>query len=245
MSKIKNVGIIAGLIIIACLVGIALITIYPLPLPNNQQNNIGTVNSDGMFTASFEGAGYVIAETNYNNQHIIGSARIYIGNVQPPAPSPPPINATHIDITPEMVHLNIDETKQFNAQAFDSKGNPITGLTFTWSVRNIPHPPQSVQQLPSKDAPLFYNLKTILSIINITLITALLYIYFNIYHKLKSKFTIGLIITMFALIVYAFTSNPLLQVLFGFRAEGLGPFAMMPDLFATIALSILLYLSLE
>ena len=243
MSRAKNVGMIAGLILAAVIVGFVLITIYPLPPPKTQQGSLGTVDSNGLFTASSEGAGYVIAETDYNGEHIIGSARMQIGSYDLPQPSPPPQNATHIDITPENVHIKTGETKQFKAQASDKRGNPINGLTFTWSVRTIPT--QSSQPAQSKDATFYYNAKSIISIVNVALIAALLYVSFRIYSRVKSAFTIGLIMTMCALLVYAFTSNPLLQVLFGFRAEGLGPFAMVPDLFTTIALSIFLYLSIE
>jgi hypothetical protein len=91
----------------------------------------------------------------------------------------------------------------------------------------------------------FYIAKTVISILNTALIIALLYIYAKIYRNIKSKFTAGLILTMFVLLLYAISSNPLLQILFGFRAFGMGPFAMIPDMFATVALVILLYLSLE
>jgi hypothetical protein len=45
------------------------------------------------------------------------------------------------------------------------------------------------------------------------------------------------------LLLYALSSNPLLQWVFGFRAFGLGPFAMLPDLFTFVALAVLLYLT--
>lgn len=106
------------------------------------------------------------------------------------------------------------------------------------SGENPPKPPVG-------DFQWFYTAKTVISIVNITLIIVLLIIYIEIYRKIKSKFTIGLITVMLVLLFYAITSNPLLQVQSGFRAGGLGPFAMLPDLFATIALTILLYLSLE
>lgn len=98
---------------------------------------------------------------------------------------------------------------------------------------------------PPGDLDLFYTVKTIISIVNMTLLLSLLYIYAKTYGKVKSKFTLGLVIVMLVLLLYAVTSNPLLQTTFGFRAFGLGPFAMIPDIFATVALVVLLYLSLE
>jgi hypothetical protein len=98
---------------------------------------------------------------------------------------------------------------------------------------------------PPGDISLFYLAKTIVSFVNITLLVALLFIYANVYSKVRSRFTIGLVMITIALLLYALTSNPLLQILFGFRAEGLGPFALIPDLFATVASVVLLYLSLD
>jgi hypothetical protein len=95
------------------------------------------------------------------------------------------------------------------------------------------------------DIELFYKVKTILSSINATLLVFLLATYVDMYKKLQSEFTIGLIIFSLILLLYALSSNPLLQWLFGYRAFGLGPFAMLPDLFTTLALAVLLYLTMK
>jgi hypothetical protein len=95
------------------------------------------------------------------------------------------------------------------------------------------------------DIELFYKVKTILSTINATLLVFLLATYVDMYRKLKSEFTIGLILFSLILFLYALSSNPLLQWLFGYRAFGLGPFAMLPDLFTTLALAVLLYLTMK
>lgn len=95
------------------------------------------------------------------------------------------------------------------------------------------------------DLELFYTAKTIISLVNIALSIALLIIYIGIYREIKSNFTVSLIIVMLVLLLYSLTSNPLLHSAFRYYASGLGPFAMLPDLFTTIALIILLYLSLE
>jgi hypothetical protein len=47
------------------------------------------------------------------------------------------------------------------------------------------------------------------------------------------------------LLLYAMVSNPIVQVAFGYRAFGLGPFAMLPDLFSLAALAVLLYLTIK
>ena len=105
--------------------------------------------------------------------------------------------------------------------------------------------PPSDQVGPPGDIEIFYTAKTVISIVNVALLVVLLGIHIKIYQKVKSKFTVGLIIVMFTLLMYALTSNPLLHEGFGFRAGGLGPFAMLPDLFTAVALVSWLYLSLE
>ena len=47
------------------------------------------------------------------------------------------------------------------------------------------------------------------------------------------------------LLLYALAANPLVHLAFGFRAFGLGPFAMLPDFFTCVALIVLLYLTVR
>jgi len=95
------------------------------------------------------------------------------------------------------------------------------------------------------DIEFFYTAKTVVSTINVTLLIFLLITYINIYRKTRSEFTIGLIIFSMVLLFYALSSSPLVHWAFGFRPFGLGPFAMLPDLFTCMALAILLYLSVK
>ena len=95
------------------------------------------------------------------------------------------------------------------------------------------------------DMELYYKVKVVLSSINATLLVILLATYVDMYKKIKSEFTIGLILFSLTLLSYALTSNPLLQSIFGFRAFGLGPFAMLPDMFTSLALAVLLYLTMK
>lgn len=91
--------------------------------------------------------------------------------------------------------------------------------------------------------PYLFIAKIVLSSVNIILLTIVLVIYLGIYRKTKSQFSLGLIIFTIALLLYSFTSNPIMQGFGGFRVSGLGPFTMLPDLFTCIASAILLYLS--
>jgi hypothetical protein len=122
----------------------------------------------------------------------------------------------------------------------------IIGLVLATLILLPPHtaPPP----IPEPDRVLmdfFLKVKTMVSLVNIVFILALLLIYRGIYRQVKSQFTIGLIVVMLVLLMYALTSNPLIQILFGYQAQGLGPFAMIPDIFATFGLGLLLYISLD
>lgn len=130
-------------------------------------------------------------------------------------------------------------------------------LSALWATTHTPDPIFEPRRFPfdrinwdrewmyTGDIELFYTIKTVISSINATLLVFLLSIYIDIYFKLKSEFTIGLIIFSMILLLYALVSNPLLQTILGFRGIGLGPFAMLPDLFTCIALGVLLYLTIK
>ncbi|WP_435358680.1 hypothetical protein [Haloarchaeobius sp. DFWS5] len=71
----------------------------------------------------------------------------------------------------------------------------------------------------------------------------------SVYRDIPSRFTLSLIIFSLALLLYAITSVPLVAILLtGVRqglAASLGPFTFIPDVFAAIAVLILLYQSFE
>jgi tellurite resistance protein TehA-like permease len=106
-------------------------------------------------------------------------------------------------------------------------------------AQNAQRPPPPPGQEESK------QLKMAISFINIGLLIPLFIIYAGIYRKMKSSFTLGLMAVIFALGIYAVTSNPLLVSLLGGRAEYIGLFQIVPDLCTTIALIILIRISLE
>jgi len=95
------------------------------------------------------------------------------------------------------------------------------------------------------DFELYYIANSVISSVNIALVIALLATYVSLYRKTRSEFVIGLILFALVLLLYTLVSNPIMQFVFGFRAFGLGPFAMLPDLFASVALGVLLYLTLK
>jgi hypothetical protein len=115
--------------------------------------------------------------------------------------------------------------------------------TFRFPFPFEPRPPPQ-RQIPG-DLEFFYTAKTVVSTINLTLLVALLITYIEIYMKTRSEFTIGLMIFAAVLLLNALASNPFVTWLFGYQAFGLGPFALLPDLFTFAALTVLLYLSVK
>jgi hypothetical protein len=106
-----------------------------------------------------------------------------------------------------------------------------------------PFEPRPTFPPPPGDIQLYYAVTVVLSTVNAALLIFLFSAYLGIYRRIKSDFTLGLMVFSIVLLFYALSSNPLLQRVFGFRAFGLGPFAMLPDLFTCVALSVLLYLT--
>ena len=122
-------------------------------------------------------------------------------------------------------------------------------LAALWATSTfwLPPSPWGPRRPPPYDIPgdieFFYVAKTVVSTINVTLLVFLLFTYISIYRKTRSEFTIGLIIFSMVFLLNALASNPLVIYAFGFRPFGLGPFAMLPDLFTFVALAVLLYLT--
>jgi hypothetical protein len=110
---------------------------------------------------------------------------------------------------------------------------------YPWEHRPLPS-----QYIPG-DIEFFYTAKTVVSTINVTLLIFLLLTYLSIYIKTRSEFSIGLVIFSIVFLLNALASNPLVMWAFGFRPFGLGPFALLPDLFTFAALAVMLYLSIE
>lgn len=125
----------------------------------------------------------------------------------------------------------------------------VAVLAIFWATKNLPSPPPPGRPRPPEPVPgdieLYYTVHTVVSTINVTLLIVLLITYIGIYMKTKSEFTVGLTIFSMILLLNALASNPLIHRVFGFRASGLGPFAMLPDLFTLTALAVLLYLSVK
>jgi hypothetical protein len=96
-----------------------------------------------------------------------------------------------------------------------------------------------------QDLEFYYTAQTVLSTVNVILAIFLLLTYVEIYRKTKSEFTIGLIIFSTAFLLNALVSNPFVIAFFRYYPVGLGPFALLPQIFTSGALLVLLYLSIR
>ncbi len=108
---------------------------------------------------------------------------------------------------------------------------------------NRPPPPMS-GTIPG-DFELYYKLDTVIASVNAAFLIVLLITYVRIYAKTGSEFTVGLSALSSVLLLYTLTSNPLIQGFFGFHPYGLGPFAILPELFTLSASVLLLYLTFK
>jgi hypothetical protein len=107
-----------------------------------------------------------------------------------------------------------------------------------------PREPFPARPIP-EDSEFFYTANTVVSTVNVTLSVFLLITYVGIYRRTRSEFTIGLIIFSLVFLLNAIASNSFVISAFHFHPIGLGPFALLPDLFSFVALVVLLYLSLK
>jgi len=119
-----------------------------------------------------------------------------------------------------------------------------------WAAYSFYQPLNPLQPLPPPtsnpgDLEVFYIAQTVVSSLNLVLLAILLIVNADIFRKTRSKFTFGLLIFSTAFLFKDLTSSPLVIWLFGFHPAGLGPFALLPDLFELVVLVVLLYLSFE
>lgn len=96
------------------------------------------------------------------------------------------------------------------------------------------------------EAMAFFQARLFISTFNVLVLLALTWSYLGLYRDLPTRFTGSLLLFSVALLLYALSANPAVQVLFGFRGgTGLGPFTFLPDLFASVAVVVLLYQSYQ
>jgi len=76
---------------------------------------------------------------------------------------------------------------------------------------------------------------------NIVVLSALTHNYLKIYKEVPTSMSRGLAIFSAALLLYALTSSPILHAILGFESISIGIFTYVPDMFASIAATIILY----
>lgn len=108
--------------------------------------------------------------------------------------------------------------------------------------------PVPVHGPPWRDVPTrivhLIRLETFFTSFNFLLVLGLTAIYAALYRELPNKYTVSLLLLSLALLLYAFTSNPIVHLLVGFRPRpNIGAFVFVPDLFVSIAVVVLLYQS--
>jgi small-conductance mechanosensitive channel len=119
--------------------------------------------------------------------------------------------------------------------------------TYQASLRtppNFPFAPRPYFPNPA-DIELYYMARTVFSTINIVLTVILIVNYVSIYQKTKSEFTVGLLLFAALFLIKDIMWSPFVIGLGGFTLIGLGPFAVLPDLFEMAALLVLFYMSVK
>ena len=95
------------------------------------------------------------------------------------------------------------------------------------------------------DIELYYVARTVFSTINIVLTVILIANYVSLFRKTKSEFTLGLLLFASLFLIKDITWSPFVIGISGFTLFGLGPFAVLPDIFEMAALLVLFYLSIR
>jgi hypothetical protein len=90
-----------------------------------------------------------------------------------------------------------------------------------------------------------YILGTVIISMNLFLLLGLLGSYIHSFRKTRSSFLLGLVLFLSVLFVQSVLSLPLLNVMLGQTSYQSGLFSILPNMFETIALIILFYLSME
>ena len=100
-------------------------------------------------------------------------------------------------------------------------------------------------QLISSQLSAYIRGKTLISAVNVILLVYLFATYVDMYRQTKANFTLGLVFLSGALLSYSLFTNPVLLTVSG-GSQGIRIiryFNFLPDLFTTVAGTILIYLS--
>jgi hypothetical protein len=126
-------------------------------------------------------------------------------------------------------------------------GVPVGGLPGTHSGGGVGHGGgMGAGRMggPYAEMTILVQIKAFLATFNVVLLFALAWNYAHVYRDLPNPFTGSLLLFTAALLAYALAANPLVYFILGYRGgTGLGPFTFLSDLFAAVAIVVLLYQS--
>jgi PGF-pre-PGF domain-containing protein len=90
----------------------------------SSNETVGTIDTDGLFTAIAEGTAPVTATV----ENITATATVTVNGETPADPV-----ATRIEIMPPAVTVEVNETVEFSATVFDQFGSAMTGVEIAWT----------------------------------------------------------------------------------------------------------------
>ena len=104
-----------------------------VPFTWSTTGGVGTIDSNGLFTAAHAGNGLVFAKY-YSfslGRMLSGNASVSVNSTVPPA------NVSYIEVTPDPASLFVGQSQQFIATAYDASGNSlgvIANSNLAWSA---------------------------------------------------------------------------------------------------------------
>ena len=114
---------------------------------------------------------------------------------------------------------------------------------YPWRPRLNPDDPEALEKL-EQQIESYITFRIVLSTLNMIMYGYILYLYTQLYNETYSKFSLGLMALSGVLLIYSITSNPLLfGVLRGSEPIWFNVFNSIPDVFASIAAIIMIYLT--
>lgn len=114
---------------------------------------------------------------------------------------------------------------------------------YPWRPRLNPDDPEALERI-EQQIESYITFRIILSSLNMVMYGYILYLYTQLYYETHSKFSLGLMALSGVLLIYSITSNPLLfGLLRGSEPIWFNVFNSLPDVFASIAALIMIYLT--
>jgi len=114
---------------------------------------------------------------------------------------------------------------------------------FPWRPRFNESDPETLEKF-GRQIENYITFRIVLSGLNTVLYGYILYLYTQLYRETNSKFSLALMALSAVLLIYAISSNPLVsQLLRGSEPIWFSVFNVIPDIFASIAAAIMIYLT--